>query len=131
MRCPKTPEQWKQVSERLSALWNFQNCLGAINGKHIAIRKPKQSGTYFYNYKVFFSIVLMAVADADYKSLFVDMWANGSCADSGVFKLTNIYKAVMSGDAGFPDADNLPHDDSPVPYAFIGDEAFGFRSWIM
>ena len=131
MRCPKTPEQWKQVSQRFSTLWNFHNCLGAIDGKHIAIRKPKQSRTYYYNYKGFFSIVLMAVADADYKFLFVDIGANGSCADSGIFKLTNIYKAVMSGVAGIPNGDNLPHVDSPVPYSFIGDDAFGLRSWMM
>ena len=95
------------MSQRFSTLWNFHNCLGAIDVKYIAIRKPKQSGPYFYNYKGFFTIVLMAVADADYKFLFVDIGANGSCADSGIFKLTNIYKAVMSGDAGLPEADNF------------------------
>ena len=80
------------MADKFSSLWNFHNCLGAIDGKHIAIRKPKQSGTKFYNYKGFFSIVLMAVADADYKFLFVDIGANGSCADSGVFKETNYTK---------------------------------------
>ena len=70
MKYPKTPEDWKEVSSHFARLWKFQNCLGAIDGKHIAIRTPHKSGTYFYNYKGFFSIVLMAVADANYKFLF-------------------------------------------------------------
>ena len=131
MKCPKTPEEWKAVADKFSSLWNFHNCLGAIDGKHIAIRKPKQSGTNFYNYKGFFSIVLMAVADAEYKFLFVDIGANGSCADSGVFKETNLYKAVMEEYAGIPDPETLPKDDCPVHYSFITDDAFGLRPWLM
>ena len=129
MKCPKTPEDWKQVSSHFAKLLNFQSCLGAIDGKHIAIRRPNKSGTYFYNYKGFFSIVLMAVADANYKFLFVDIGANSSCADSGIFKLTNIYKAVMQGEVGLPEAESLPNDDCDVPYCFIGDDAFGLGSW--
>ena len=131
MKCPKTPDEWKEVAEKFSSLWNFHNCLGAIDGKHIAIRKPKKSGTNLYNYKGFFSIVLMAVAAADYKYLFVDIGANGSCADSGVFKETNLYKAVMDEYAGLPDPEPLPNDDCPVNYSFIGDDAFGLRPWLM
>ena len=131
MKCPKNPEQWKEVATKFAQLWNFQNCLGAIDGKHVAIRRPKKSGTYFYNYKGFFSIVLTAVADANYKFLFVDIGANGSCADSGIFKLTNIYKAIIDGTAGLPGPQHLPNDDSDVPYFFIGDDAFGLRPWMM
>ena len=100
MKCPLTPDEWKQVAEKFSSLWNFHNCIGAIDGKHIAIRKPKQSGTQFL--KGFFSIVLMAVPGADCRFLFVDIGANGSCANLGIFKLTNIYKAIIDGDAGLP-----------------------------
>ena len=128
MKCPKNPEQWKEVATKFSKLWNFQNCLGAIDGKHVAIRRPNKSGTYFYNYKGFFSIVLMAVADANYKFLFVDIGANGSCADSGILKLTNIYKAVIDGTAGLPGPQPLAKDDSEVPHFFIGDDAFGLRT---
>ena len=131
MKCPKTPEEWKEVAHKFSTLWNFHNCVGAIDGKHIAIRKPKHSGTQFSNYKGFFSIVLMAVAGGDYRFLFVDIGANGSCADSGIFKLTNIYKAIIDGLAGLPEGDHLPNDDIDVPYSFIADDAFGLRTWLM
>ncbi|KAF2897014.1 hypothetical protein ILUMI_09163, partial [Ignelater luminosus] len=55
--------------------WNMPNCIGAIDGKHISIQSPFKSGTRFYNYKHFYSIHLMAICDADYKFIFVDIGA--------------------------------------------------------
>nr|CAI5862121.1 unnamed protein product [Callosobruchus analis] len=31
--------------------WNFPNCIGALDGKHIMIQVSKQSGSRFLNYK--------------------------------------------------------------------------------
>ena len=38
-------------------------CIGAIDGKHVAIEAPFKSGALFQNHKRFFSIVLMAIWD--------------------------------------------------------------------
>jgi len=45
---------------------NFANCIGAVDGKHIRIRKPNERGSQFSNYKNFFTTALMATADTDY-----------------------------------------------------------------
>ena len=73
----------------------------------------------------------MAFAAADYKFLFVDIGANGSYANSGVFKETNLYKALIEEYAGLPDPEPLPNNDSPIKYSFIGDDAFGLWTWLM
>jgi len=39
-----------------NALWNFPNCCGAIDGKHVIIRCPEKSSSEFFNYKKSFSI---------------------------------------------------------------------------
>ena len=48
---------------------------GAIDGKHIRVTKFPHSGSMNLNYKCYFSIVLIAIADSDYKFTYVDIWA--------------------------------------------------------
>uniref|UniRef100_A0A914DEB2 DDE Tnp4 domain-containing protein n=1 Tax=Acrobeloides nanus TaxID=290746 RepID=A0A914DEB2_9BILA len=41
--------------------------IGAIDGKHFEIEKPDNSGSTFFNYKGYHSLVMLAVVDADEK----------------------------------------------------------------
>lgn len=57
-------EQWKTISHFWNEEWNFPNCLGALDGKHIRLKNPPHGGSMFFNYKKFFSMVLMGTCDA-------------------------------------------------------------------
>ena len=81
IKCPSTQEEWKDVADKLKEQWNFHHAVGAIDGKHISTKKTGKSGLLFYNYKGFFSIILLAVVDKDYKFMWVDIGANGSSSD--------------------------------------------------
>ena len=73
LRCPKTEEESKEVTARFSPRWNYHNCLGTVDGKHIAMKKPPSVGSYYYNFKGFHSIALMPGSNASYKFLYVDV----------------------------------------------------------
>ncbi|KZS06799.1 Uncharacterized protein APZ42_029622 [Daphnia magna] len=76
LRVPTTSE-WKEIASDFFIRWNFANCCGAIDGQHVSIRCPGNSGSVYYNYKGFFSIVLMAMCDAKYRFTLYDIGAYG------------------------------------------------------
>uniref|UniRef100_A0A1X7UR70 Uncharacterized protein n=1 Tax=Amphimedon queenslandica TaxID=400682 RepID=A0A1X7UR70_AMPQE len=45
-------------------------------GKHVHIGQPSNSGSYCFNYKNWFSIVLLAVVDANHLFKLVDIGCN-------------------------------------------------------
>ena len=63
--------EWHSTADDFFMRWNFPNCIGAIDGKHIMIQCPVNSESLFYNYKSYFSIVLLVVTSADYRFV---MW---------------------------------------------------------
>lgn len=74
---PQTAEEWQKVAKDFESQWNAPHVIGAIDGKHVEIKKPPGSGSYYYNYKKTFSIVLMAVVNANYEFIMVDVGTNG------------------------------------------------------
>nr|CAI5842950.1 unnamed protein product [Callosobruchus analis] len=80
-----TEEKWREIAINFEKYANFPNCIGAVDGKHIRIVKPINSGSLCYNYKSFFSIVLLAVCDANFCFTYIDVGAFGKFSDSNVF----------------------------------------------
>ncbi len=94
LKMPETPEEWEEVAKEFQNTWQYPNCLGSIDGKHCTVQCPGNSSSTFHNYKGNFSIVLMAVADAHSRFLFVDIGAQGSAHDSTVFKVSSSYNDI-------------------------------------
>ena len=73
MKCPTTPEEWRAISDKFADRWNFPHTSGALDGKPVNCKCPPNSGSLYYNYKEFYSVVLMALVDADYKFVLADI----------------------------------------------------------
>ena len=95
-------DKWKSTADEFYERWNFPNCIGAIDGKHVVIQCPFNSGSLFYNYKSYFSVVLLAVASADYRFVMVDVGAYGSSNDSGVLNHTTFFKQLRNKNLDVP-----------------------------
>ena len=66
LKPPKNMDEWKSIAREFENEWNFPHCLGALDGKHIAMDCPKNGGSSYFNYKGFHSLVLMGICDANY-----------------------------------------------------------------
>ncbi|KAK4883905.1 hypothetical protein RN001_000176 [Aquatica leii] len=111
-------EDWEKIDKKFWTAWNFPNCLGALDGKHIEIIAPANSGSYF-NYKKAFSVVLLALVDADYKFLAVDVGSYGKNSDGGIFANSRLGRQLENGSLNIPDRRQLPDSDIKAPYVIL------------
>lgn len=103
-----------------------------MDGKHIILQAPINSGTEYYNYKIFFSIVLFAIVDADYNFIYADVGCQGRISDGGVFKNTALYNKLESRELNIPRPEVLQVPYSmQVPYYVLGDKAFALSEYTM
>ncbi|GFN85409.1 nuclease harbi1-like protein [Plakobranchus ocellatus] len=104
-------ELWAKTADGYFSKWDFPNCIESIDSKHISLTKPPNSGSLYYNYKGFFSIVLLAVADAFGRLLVVNIGSYGSCSDGGVFSASCLGKHLCEGSLDIPAAKKIPGKD--------------------
>ena len=64
MFLPDSKEKWLSVAREFEEKWQFPNCVGTIDGKHVPLINSFNSGSTYVNYKRFFSIVLLALVGA-------------------------------------------------------------------
>ncbi|KAK5648294.1 hypothetical protein RI129_003186 [Pyrocoelia pectoralis] len=131
---PNTAEEWLKIAEEFNYLWQFPNCLGALDGRHIKFRPPRSDGSFYYNYKGDHSIVLLAMANAKYKFTYVNVGCNGRVSDGGVFTLfreSMLSKAMTANTLNFPPPKCLLGRTKAVPYVVVADDAFPHKDVIM
>jgi hypothetical protein len=131
LKCPTTSDGWRPLTDRFASRWNLPHACGALDGKHVAIKKPFDSGSMYHNYKGFFSIVLMALVDADYKFIWVDIGGMGHMSDAQIFNVSELREFLETCQIGLPKPDRLPHDDKDTAYYIVGDDAFALQTWLM
>ncbi|XP_047512932.1 uncharacterized protein LOC125054845 [Pieris napi] len=132
VKIPSSEEEWLTIAKEFESKWNFPHVIGAIDGKHVILQSPINSGNDYDCYKMFPSIVLFALVDANYKFLYVDVGSKGRISDGGVFKNTNLYKKVEKKELNIPSPEilQIPYKIA-VPYFILGDKAFALNDYTL
>ena len=125
------PEDWKSIEEKFRNRWNVLHAVGALDSKHIAIRKPWKSGREYFNYKGYFFLVLLALVDADYKFLWVNVGASGSLSDAQIFNRSKLKRRIENGTLGLPPPEPLGPGGPDLQYFLLGDDAFALMPWLV
>ena len=112
-------------------LWNFPNCIGALDGKHINLKCPPNSGSYYFNYKGYFSIILLTLVDANYMFRYVDIGCNGRVSDGGVYRNSTLSSSLSENSVNIPGDNKLPGYLVPLPYVKVADDAFPLPRFMM
>ncbi|XP_071571334.1 uncharacterized protein [Temnothorax nylanderi] len=121
---PPTVQTWAKIAEDLENKWNFPNCIGAIDGKHVTAQCFKNTGSAFYNYKGTYSTVLIGVCDADLRFTYVSIGSAGRESDGGIFQSLEFGRCIEAETLPLPPPKVLPGTNTCLPAVFVGDAAF-------
>lgn len=126
-----TKEKLKECADNYYTRWKFPNCIGAIDGKHCQIKSPGYSGSMYFNYLKYFSIVLQGVADAKKKFLTIEVGGRGKQSDGGIFTASTLFQLLESDNFNIPEPKALPGTETVLPHVMIGDEAYPLKPYLM
>lgn len=125
-QAPSDAQEWENISREFNEMWNYPNCLGAIDGKHVVMTALANSGNVYFNYLSTHTIVLMAVADAEYKFLYIDVGSNVRISDGSVFNKST-FAAALNNNQLKPNPKPLSGGTMPVPYVLVANDAFAMK----
>jgi hypothetical protein len=120
---------WIEIGKNLCNKWNFPNLIGAIDGKHV--NNSNASTQWIPAIKKTFSTVLLALVDANYRFIAIDVGAYGKNSDGDIFSNSNLGKSLKDNKLQIPPGKQLPGSEEKFPYIIIGDEAFPLSTYLM
>ena len=99
------------------------HCIGAVDGKHVRIEKPANTGSTDRNYKGYFSLNLFAICDANYNFLLFDVGGDGGTSDTAILNSSELGHKLQDPDNYFkiPAADHLDGMTEDLPCFLVGD----------
>ena len=131
LQVPSTEDGWLEISLKFEERWQFPNCLGAVDGKHLVLQSPPTLGSHFFNYKKSHSVVLMAVAGPDYECLYSDVGTKGRVSEGGVWSKCTPLQSFADDTFPVLSPRPLPFGTTEMPYVFVGVDAFALRIFLM
>jgi hypothetical protein len=96
----------------------------------VKVQAPPNSGSKFFNYRLSFSAVLLALVDARYKFTVVDIGPYGRNSDGGIFAHSKLGK-YLEAHLGIAEDKQLPGTTCLAPHVIVGDEAFPLKTYLM
>ena len=127
---PSNEQEILDLIVDMEELWQFPYAFGAIDGTHISIKCPfggAEAKKEYYNFKIFYSIVVMSMVDAKCRFLWASAGFPGNTHDATIFKATAMYEH-LSNNMNVQMGQTV--DDVNVQPQILGDSAFPHTTWL-
>ena len=135
VRFPESELEFTEKLQDMKSLWHFGYAFCAADGSHLPIKLPEggdEARKSYRCFKNFYSIVLMAMVDANLRFIWASCGFPGNSHDSTIFQSTQKYSNIVSGDV-LPEVIQYVDGDVnyPVPPIVLGDSAFPLQTWLL
>lgn len=128
---PVVEKDFQEMMDSMNSMWQFPFCWGALDGCHIPIKSPPggaEACKEYYNFKNFYSVVLMAMVDSKYRFFWGSCGFPGNSHDSIIFQATDMWDKIQNQqtipDIGMKVAGVIIH---PL---IVADSAFSLQPWL-
>ena len=130
IKLPQNKEETQTLVSKFFVKHGFPQCMGAIDGTHIFIKRPSTSPTDYLNRKNRYSLNVQAVCDFKYRFMDVVIKWPGSVHDARIFSNSNINRKFRENES-FKCQKQIVDDEMPVPVCILGDPAYPLLPFLM
>nr|CAI5870515.1 unnamed protein product [Callosobruchus analis] len=131
MPTPTTESLRKSVTDFYNNNWNFPHEVGCLDSKHVRVICPQNSGSMFYNYKHYYSVVLQGLVDSNYRFIAVDVGGYGKQSDGETYLASDLFSFMQGEHIKLPKPEMLPHSQMRAPFVILADEAYPLLPYLM
>ena len=94
---PKSVDDFRNKLQEMECEWQYKYAFAAIDGWHCPIKCPAgvtESMKQYYNFKNFYSVVLLALVDAHYRFIWASIGARGNTHIFKVHRFGKIFRRL-------------------------------------
>ncbi|KAL3203058.1 hypothetical protein MRX96_053294 [Rhipicephalus microplus] len=84
-----SPTDMEEHMREFFSVTGFPQGVGALDGCHFPVSPPKKYASDYYNYKGWYSMILLALVDHRYRFRYTNVGSPGRCHDSFVYGRLN------------------------------------------
>lgn len=130
IKLPATEDEVKHLASRYFEAHGFPQCIGAVDGTHVAILKPADQPTAYLNKSNIHSLNIQALCDYRYCFLDVVIKWPGCVHDARIFSNSRLNAQLKDGT--IPRCPSKIVDDEPeVPICILADPAYPLLPSVM
>ena len=129
IKFPRTEEEAKKVMGEFERISSFPQVVGALDSTHLKIIAPKQNKYDFLGKKIFYSVLVLGVADSNCKFIHVSAGCPGSVTHSQMLRDSVLQRDVENG--VILKAPVRVINGREVKPLLVGNHYFDMNPWLM